>query len=135
MVWTASAAGDNTRAQVLARQVLARINPESEPVRAALRWERLGRFCWLAGEQGASWDAYEHALRIVPAQPSTARARVLAATAQSLMLRSLHLSSRGYAEQAIAVARETGVERGDEQFLQQYNEMMKEANDEALLFS
>jgi DNA-binding CsgD family transcriptional regulator len=105
---TASAAGDNTRAQVLARQVLARINPESEPVRAALRWERLGRFCWLAGEQGASWDAYEHALQTVPAQPSTARARVLAATAQSLMLRSLHLSSRGYAEQAIAVARETG---------------------------
>jgi DNA-binding CsgD family transcriptional regulator len=105
---TASAAGDNTRAQVLARQVLARISPQSEPVRAALRWERLGRFCWLAGEQGASWEAYEQALRIVPAQPSTARARVLAATAQSLMLRSLHLSSRGYAEQAIAVARQTG---------------------------
>jgi DNA-binding CsgD family transcriptional regulator/tetratricopeptide (TPR) repeat protein len=105
---TASAAGDNTRAQVLARQVLARIDPESEPVRAALRWERLGRFYWLAGQQGASWDAYEQALRTVPAQPSAARARVLAATAQSLMLRSLHLSSRGYAERAIAVARETG---------------------------
>ena len=105
---TASVAGDNTRAQVLARQVLARIDAVAEPVRAALRWERLGRFCWLAGQQGASWDAYEQALRTVPAQPSTARARVLAATAQSLMLRSLHLSSRGYAEQAIAVARETG---------------------------
>jgi hypothetical protein len=30
---------------------------------------------------------------------------------------------------------QTGVERGDEQFLKQYSEMMKEANDEALLFS
>src|ERR1700759_345299 len=28
---------------------------------------------------------------------------------------------------------QTGVERGDEEFLKQYNEMMKEANDEALL--
>ena len=103
---TASVAGDNTRAQVLARQVLARIDPETEPIRAALRWERLGRFYWLTGDQGASWHAYEQALAIVPADPSAARARVLAATAQSLMLRSLHLSARGYAEQAIAVCRE-----------------------------
>jgi DNA-binding CsgD family transcriptional regulator len=103
---TASVAGDNARAQALARQVLARIDPETEPVRAALRWERLGRFCWLTGDQGASWHAYEQALAIVPAEPSAARARVLAATAQSLMLRSLHLSARGYAEQAIAVCRE-----------------------------
>ena len=105
---TASVAGDNTRAQALARQVLAGIDPTAEPVRAALRWERLGRFCWLTGNQGASWQAYEQALSTVPAQPSAARARVLAATAQSLMLRSLHLSSRGYAEQAIAVSREVG---------------------------
>ena len=104
----ASMAGDNTRAQELARQILARIDPAAEPARAALRWERLGRFCWLTGDQGASWHAYEQALRTVPAEPSAARARVLAATAQSLMLRSLHLSSRGYAEQAIAVSREVG---------------------------
>jgi hypothetical protein len=30
---------------------------------------------------------------------------------------------------------QTGVERGDEQFLQQYGDLMREANDEALLFS
>ena len=104
----ASMAGDNTRAQELARQILARIDPAAEPARAALRWERLGRFCWLAGDQNASWHAYEQALRTVPAEPSAVRARILAATAQSLMLRSLQLSSRGYAEQAIAVAREIG---------------------------
>jgi len=104
----ASVAGDNARAQALARQVLARIDPAAEPVRAALRWERLGRFYWLTGDQDASWHAYEDALRTVPAEPSAARARVLAATAQSLMLRSLHLSARGYAEQAIAVASEVG---------------------------
>jgi DNA-binding CsgD family transcriptional regulator len=104
----ASVAGDNTRAQALAQQVLARIDPAAEPARAALRWERLGRFSWLTGDQGASWGAYEQALRTVPAEPSAARALVLAATAQSLMLRSLQLSSRDYAEQAIAVAREVG---------------------------
>jgi hypothetical protein len=30
---------------------------------------------------------------------------------------------------------QTGVERGEEQFLQKYSELMREANDEALLFS
>jgi DNA-binding CsgD family transcriptional regulator len=104
----ASVAGNNTRAQELARQILAQIDPAAEPARAALRWERLGRFYWLTGDQGASWHAYEEALRTVPAQPSAARAKVLAATAQSLMLRSLHQSARGYAEQAIAAAREVG---------------------------
>jgi len=104
----ASMAGDNARAQALARQILAQIDPAAEPARAALRWERLGRFCWLTGDQAASWHAYEQAIRTVPAEPSAARAKVLAATAQSLMLRSLHLSARGYAEQAIAVSREVG---------------------------
>jgi DNA-binding CsgD family transcriptional regulator len=113
----ASVAGDNTRAQTLGRQILARIDAQTEPVRAALRWERLGRFYWLTGDQGDSWHAYEQALQTVPAQPSTARARVLAATAQSLMLRSLHLTARGYAEQAIAVARVTGA-RAEEAYAQ-----------------
>jgi DNA-binding CsgD family transcriptional regulator len=104
----ASAAGDNARAQELARRVLARTNPASEPVRAALRLERLGRFSWLAGDLAASRRAYEDALRVIPGHPSAARARVLAATAQSLMLRSQHLSSRGYAEQAVEVAQAAG---------------------------
>ncbi len=104
----ASVAGHNARAQALAREILARIDPVTEPVRAALRWERLGRFYWLTGDQCASWHAYEQALRTVPPEPTAARARVLAATAQSLMLRSLHLPARDYAEQAIAVARQAG---------------------------
>jgi DNA-binding CsgD family transcriptional regulator/tetratricopeptide (TPR) repeat protein len=104
----ASAAGDNARAQELARRVLARTDPAAEPVRAALRLERLGRFSWLAGDLAASQQAYEDALRVVPGQPSAVRARVLAATAQSLMLQSRNLPSRGYAEQAVAVAQAVG---------------------------
>jgi DNA-binding CsgD family transcriptional regulator len=105
----ASAAGDNTRAQDLVRRVLARTDQAAGPVRTALRLERLGRFSWLAGDLATSRQAYEDALRVIPDQPSAARARVLAATAQSLMLRSQFLSSRGYAEQAVAVAQAVGM--------------------------
>jgi len=104
----ASAAGDNARAQGLARRVLARTDPAAEPVPAALRLERLGRFSWLAGDLATSRRAYQDALRVIPDQPSAARARVLAATAQSLMGQSQILSSRGYAEQAVAVAQAVG---------------------------
>jgi DNA-binding CsgD family transcriptional regulator len=104
----ASAAGDNAGAQELARRVLALTDPAAGPVRAALRLERLGRFSWLAGDLATSRRAYEDALRVIPDRPSAARARVLAATAQSLMLQSRFLSSRGYAEQAAAVAQAVG---------------------------
>jgi DNA-binding CsgD family transcriptional regulator len=104
----ASGAGENTRAQELAQQLLARTDRAAEPVRAALRLERLGRFSWLAGDLATSRQAYEDALRIIPDQPSAARARVLAAAAQSLMLQSQNLSSRRYAEQAVAVAQAVG---------------------------
>jgi DNA-binding CsgD family transcriptional regulator/tetratricopeptide (TPR) repeat protein len=104
----ASGAGDNARAKELAQRVLVGWDLAADPVRAALRLERLGRFSWLAGDLAASRQAYEDALRVIPDQPSAARARVLAATAQSLMLRSLYLSSRGYAEQAVAAAQAVG---------------------------
>jgi DNA-binding CsgD family transcriptional regulator len=104
----ASAAGENTRAQELVRRLLTRAGPAAKPVRAALWLERLGRFSWLAGDLATSRQAYDDALRVIPDQPSAARARVLAATAQSLMLRSQFLSSRGYGEQAVAVAQASG---------------------------
>jgi DNA-binding CsgD family transcriptional regulator len=105
----ASAAGENARAQELVRRLLTRTGLAANPVRAALWLERLGRFSWLAGDLATSQQAYEDALRVIPDQPSAARARVLAATAQSLMLRSQFLSSRGYAEQAVAAAQAAGV--------------------------
>ena len=104
----ASAAGDNVRAQELVRRVLACTDPEAERGRAALQLERLGRFSWLAGDLATSRQAYDDAVRVIPDQPSPARARVLAATAQSLMLQSQYLSSRDYAEQAVAVAQAVG---------------------------
>jgi DNA-binding CsgD family transcriptional regulator len=104
----ASAAGDHTRAQELAHQALARTDAAIEPVQAALRLERLGRFSWLAGDLATSRQAYQDAQQVIPDQPSPARARVLAATAQRLMLDEQHLSARGYAEQAVAESEAVG---------------------------
>ncbi len=106
----ASAAGHNARAAQLAREALGRLDPRAEPARLALQWERLGRYAWLNGDLDASWNAYDQALRVVPDRPSVARARVLAAKAQSLMLRCRHLSAWRHAEQAAALARDVGAE-------------------------
>jgi DNA-binding CsgD family transcriptional regulator len=108
---SASAAGFNERAQALQRQVVAHADARQEPVRTALRWERLGRYCWLSGDPAGSQRAYEEALRVVPDQPSAARARVLGAMAQSLMLRSHHQRSRELAGEAITVATSVGARR------------------------
>jgi DNA-binding CsgD family transcriptional regulator/tetratricopeptide (TPR) repeat protein len=104
----ASMAGRNRRAQELLRRALDRTDPGARPVDAALRWQRLGRCCWLTGNQEESRQACEQALAVVPAGPSAARAQVLGAMAQSLMLRSRSAASSLYAEQAIAVAVQAG---------------------------
>ncbi len=101
---SASAAGFNERARTWQQQVLAVSVAAREPVRTALRWERLGRYCWLAADPAASQQAYEEAVRTIPDRPSAARARVLGAMAQSLMLRSHHLRSRELAEATVTVA-------------------------------
>ena len=104
----ASMAGRNRRAQELLRRALDQSDEAACPAAAALRWQRLGRCYWLTGDQEESRQAYEQALAVVPAEPSAARAQVLGAVAQSLMLRSRSGESRGYAEQAIAVAGQAG---------------------------
>ena len=76
---------------------------------AGLLWERLGRFLWAAGDSLTALEAYEEAVRLVPAEPpSAARARVLAARGQGLMLLSRHQESRACCEEAIAIARAVG---------------------------
>jgi DNA-binding CsgD family transcriptional regulator/tetratricopeptide (TPR) repeat protein len=104
----ASLAGRNRRAQELLRRALDRTDQAARPVEAALRWQRLGRCYWLTGDQEESRQAYEQALAVIPAEPSAARAQVLGAMAQSLMLRSRSAVSSQYAGQAIAVAVQAG---------------------------
>jgi tetratricopeptide (TPR) repeat protein len=74
--------------------------------------ERLGRYLWAAGASEAATVAYEEAVWHVPATPpSRARARVLGAWGQALMLLSRYDESRTHCEEAIAIARSVGARR------------------------
>jgi hypothetical protein len=70
-------ADDKPRAAQLWRDALAGVDPATDPVRAGLLHERLGRSLWLTLDD-AALDAYREAVRLVPAEPPSAeRARVL----------------------------------------------------------
>jgi DNA-binding CsgD family transcriptional regulator len=102
----ANLAGDHGRAAALIRVAMADVD---EATAAGLLWERLGRFLWAAGDSVTALEAYEEAVRLVPpAPPSAARARVLAARGQGLMLLSRHQESRACCEEAIVIARAVG---------------------------
>ncbi|MEA2271927.1 MAG: hypothetical protein QOI98_635 [Solirubrobacteraceae bacterium] len=102
----ANLAGDHGRAAALIRVAMADVE---EATAAGLLWERLGRFLWAAGDSVTALEAYEEAVRLVPSEPpSAARARVLAARGQGLMLLARHQESRACCEEAIAIAREVG---------------------------
>ena len=102
----ANLAGDHGRAAALIRGALAEVGGADG---AGLLWERLGRFLWAAGDSATALEAYEEAVRLVPAAPPWAeRARVLAARGQGLMLLSRHRESQACCEEAIAIARAVG---------------------------
>ncbi|MBW3652513.1 MAG: AAA family ATPase [Actinobacteria bacterium] len=101
----ANLAGDHARAGALIRAALERVDADD----AGLLWERLGRYLWAAGDSDAALGAYEQALRLVPEDPpSAARARVLAAHGQSLMLLARFQDATTRCGQAIEIARKVG---------------------------
>jgi DNA-binding CsgD family transcriptional regulator/tetratricopeptide (TPR) repeat protein len=71
-------------------------------------YERLGRYRWGAGEIEKALSAFTTGAQSVPAGPSPARARVLGALAQALMLEGRFDESAAWARDAIATAREVG---------------------------
>ena len=100
----ANLAGEHRRAAALIRGVLAEDRPEDETL-AGLLHERLGRYLWAAGDSEAALAAYEEAVRLVPVGPGPARARVLAAHGQALMLTARYREARSRCEEAITIAR------------------------------
>jgi DNA-binding CsgD family transcriptional regulator/tetratricopeptide (TPR) repeat protein len=102
----ASLAGRYERAGDLVAEALEEVDSAADPLRAAALLERLGRHRWLAGCLPAAWAAYEEAGRLVgDRSPSADGAQVLAALAQSLMLRSRRTDAIRCARKAIDVAR------------------------------
>jgi DNA-binding CsgD family transcriptional regulator len=99
---------DQVRAVALQRAAVAAVDSATEPVRAALLQERLGRFLWLAGDPD-TLAAYATAVGLLAdSPPSAVRARILAAHARALMLASRIEQARAVAEQALAMAHGVG---------------------------
>jgi DNA-binding CsgD family transcriptional regulator len=91
------------------RSAITSVSAEAEPELTGSLHERLGRFLWAAGDSKGALRAYEDAVRLVPRAPETAaRARVLAARGQALMLMVRFEDSRASCEEAIGIATRVG---------------------------
>ena len=101
----ASETGEATRAVELAQRAidLAGIRDRG---RAAVLQVRLGQYLHETGRSGLG--ALERAVELVPAEPSSDRAYVLASHAAGLMIAWRHAESARLAEQALAIARDAG---------------------------
>src|SRR5207248_54159 len=92
------------------RASAASTRASSDPYRAAVLRENLGRYLYLvSGDTETSQRAYEEALELLPSgDPRPELARVLAALARILMLRGRTAESIERCERALEVARLAG---------------------------
>jgi DNA-binding CsgD family transcriptional regulator/tetratricopeptide (TPR) repeat protein len=104
-------AGEEERAISLVRDLLARIDEHDDPTGAALAYERLGRYLWIAGRDEDAMPAYRRAVELMPHDPpSKELALVLAAEGQALMLCDRTAESNSRCDEALAIARAVGDE-------------------------
>lgn len=103
--------GEPERAVALAEVAVAELDAREDPVTAALLYERLGRYCWIAGHSAGAVDAFGEAVALMPASPPRAeRARVLAALAHLQWVLNEFGGARRRAQEALEVARRAGAE-------------------------
>jgi DNA-binding CsgD family transcriptional regulator len=100
-------AGDAARASALARAALALVDPDRDPVTAALIQERIGRYMWTEGRGEESVAEYRRAVELMASEPpSVEGALVLAAFGQVLMLCNRFAECLPPCEEAVAIARQ-----------------------------
>src|SRR4051812_5788737 len=113
----AAAAGEFRRAAALMRRAIddrvsrragAQVGPRDAAVRADLSAMNvdLGRFRWSSGDLEGGLTAMEHALSLLPPEPTVARAHALATLAQHLMIDGRFDQSVKLANEARAAATE-----------------------------
>ena len=95
--------GDVRRAAAECRRALDAIDPDTDPVRAAALFERLGRYS--TSEPKAAIACYERALELLPPGPSAQRARVLGSQGLALTYLDRWEESSRRCEEALSVAR------------------------------
>ena len=104
----ASQTGAAPRAVELTRRAIELVGA-SDPVRAALLHERLGRYLHASGRTNAGLSAFERAVELVPAQPpSPEQAQALAALGTGLSLAWRYDESLVVCEQTLALALTVG---------------------------
>jgi class 3 adenylate cyclase/tetratricopeptide (TPR) repeat protein len=104
----ATACARPDQALVLVTEALDRLPSVADPVRTALLYMRLGGARWDVGDEPGCLAALDQAVRILPAEPSVERARILAYHAQWLMWTGRYRDAVGRSEQALAAARTVG---------------------------
>jgi DNA-binding CsgD family transcriptional regulator len=108
----AELAGIPHRQIALRRQAIA-IDDGSDPMRAALLREQLGRALFAESDVQASLEATREAVELLPPEPTAERARVLSGHAQVLMFLDRFEESRRLCEEAIDVARTVGARQAE----------------------
>jgi DNA-binding NarL/FixJ family response regulator len=104
----ASAAGDLQRAASLAQEATTAA-ATTDPARAAVAYERLGLYLFVAGRVEEALAARAQAVELVPAQPPTRlRARVTAAIAMALVDARRPAEARRWCDEALVAARGAG---------------------------
>ena len=96
------------RATALLTMALGQVDPATDPVRSALLHLRLGEQRWHDDDEKGCLAALEEAVRLLPAEPSADRARVLTYQAQWLMMAGRCQEAEGRAAEGLAIARAVG---------------------------
>ncbi len=99
-----------TRAVAYAESVLASLGERRDRTAYAVLEARLGRYRVAAGDAAGATTALRKAAGVVPAQPSLARARILALLAQERMIAGAFSDSDRAASEALQIARDLGDE-------------------------
>jgi predicted ATPase/DNA-binding NarL/FixJ family response regulator len=115
---TANGSGAFQRAVGLAREAVEAVDADAEPLRAAVVYERLGRYLLdtltMETDADEALDACRRAVQLVPADPPTRlRARVTTGLAEALAAARRYQEARRWCQEALAVAEKVG-SRDDE---------------------
>jgi DNA-binding NarL/FixJ family response regulator len=108
----ANRSGESRRAVTLARDAVDAIDPDTDPLRAAFAYERLGHYLLDEYKLDSSMEeilqACRRAVDLVPKDPPTPlRARVMVGLAEALFPARQHAEARRWCHEALKVARAT----------------------------
>ncbi len=102
--------GDQRHSEMLADHALSLLDEDSDPLRYARLLGRRGRSRWRLNQATAAIDDLDHALRLLPDEPSRDRARVLSWLARTHALRGHYREAVADGERAREVAEAMGLQ-------------------------